>query len=102
MRLSDAQRDLPFSGTLSAVLAPTDAARVCPLVGMLFDDQTTLRVDCLDSNDAVDAFLATARDNAIATVTALTTPILAPCPPPTNEATRADWRAMLFHEYQPR
>src|SRR5262249_24336854 len=52
VRLIDGQRDLPFSGTLSAVLVPTDAERVSPLVGMLFDDQTTLLVDCLDSNDA--------------------------------------------------
>ena len=59
-------------------------------------------VDCLHSDAEVDGFLATVRDNEIATVRELTTPILALCPPPKNQATLADWRAMLFREYGPR
>ena len=102
VRIIDAQRAIPFTGTLTAVLVPTYAECSCPVVGMIFDDQTTLLVDCLRSDDAVDGFLATARDNAIATVTELTTPILVPCPPPDNQAMRADWREMLFREYHPR
>ena len=101
VRVIDGQRDIPVSGTLSAVLAPTYAECTCPFVGMIFDDQTTLIVDCLHRDDEIEAFLATARDNGIATVGELTTPILTPCPPPKNQVTLADWRAMLFHEYRP-
>jgi len=102
VRVIDAQHDIPFSGTLTAVLVPTYAECTCPVVGMIFDDRTTLIVDCLHSDDEVDGFLATAHDNAIATVRKLTTSILAPCPPPTNQATLADWRGMLFRKYRPR
>ena len=102
VRVLDAQRDIPFSGTLTAVLVPTYAECACPFVGMIFDDRTTLIVDCLHSDDEVDAFLATARDNAIAPVREVTTPILVPCPPPDNQAMLADWIDMLFRAYQPR
>ena len=100
VRVIDGQRVIPFSGPLSAVLVPTDAAPACPLVGMVFDDQTTLLVDCLDSPEAVAAFLAMAGDHAIATVPTLTTEIAAPCPPPETETAIEDWRAMLFDAYQ--
>jgi hypothetical protein len=102
VRVIDGQRDIPFTSTLTAVLAPTYAEFACPFVGMIFDDRTTLIVDCLYSNDEIEAFMATVRDNDIANVRELTTSILTPCPPPTNEAMLEAWREMLFYKYQAR
>jgi len=102
VRVIDGQRNILFTGTLTAVLAPTYDEFACPFVGMIFDDQTTLIVDCLYNDNEIDGFLATARDNDIAAVQELTTLIPTPCPPPKNEATLEDWREMLFHEYQAR
>lgn len=102
VRIVDNQRDIPFTGTLTAVLAPvtpTDEDRDCQLVGMIFDDQGTLIVDCLHSQDEIDAFRLTCRDNMIAAVSELPRPIGRPCPPPRNQAQVSDWSGKLFRCY---
>jgi hypothetical protein len=82
VRVINGQRDIPFTGALTAVLAPTYDEFACPVVGIIFDDQTTLIVDCLHSDDEIEAFLGTVRDNDIATVRELDHPD----PPPVSAA----------------
>lgn len=101
VRIVDNQRDIPYTGRLTAILAPTDSERDCQLVGMIFDERNTLVVDCLHSEDEVGAFRATCRENMIAAVSELPNPIKGPCPPPTNQAAVGDWTGKLFKSYRP-
>ena len=96
VRLMDGERDIPYVGTLCAVLVPTDADRDCQLLGLIFDDESTLVVDCLHSQEEVLAFRAACDANGIVAVTQLTTSITAPCPPPTNQIQVKDWSLKLF------
>jgi len=101
VRLVDGVRDIPFEGSLTAVLAPTDSDRGCRLIGMIFDERSTLIVDCLHGEAEIRAFRAACEMNRISSVTELTTRITAPCPPPTNQRQVADWSAKLFNELRP-
>ena|SRR5689334_9026208 len=101
VQVINGKRDIPYVGSLSAVLVPTDSAHGCQLIGMIFDDQRTLIVDCLHSDHAVRAFRAACKANGIEQVTELTRSIAAPCPPPTNLAQAQDWSKQLFHELRP-
>ncbi|HWU89082.1 MAG TPA: hypothetical protein VN253_17575 [Kofleriaceae bacterium] len=104
VRIVNDERDIPFTGRLSAVLARTDSERDsecdCQVVGMIFDDETTLIVDCLHSDDEVNAFRTTCRDNMIDTVNELAIAITGPCPPPKNQAALGDWTQTLFRNYR--
>jgi hypothetical protein len=102
VRIIDEQRDIPYTGRLTAVLAPTESTETeceCRIVGMIFDEQGTLIVDCLHSQDEINAFRITCRDNMIAAVAELPSPIARPCPPPRNQAQVADWSWKLFRSY---
>jgi hypothetical protein len=101
VRLVDGVRDIPFQGSLSAVLVPTSSDRGCRFLGMIFDERTTLIVDCLHSEGEVRAFRAACARNHISTVTELTRQIMAPCPPPENQLQVMDWSARLFIELRP-
>jgi hypothetical protein len=98
-------RDIPYTGTLIAVLAPTDEDRdsedCCQRVGLIFDDECTLIVDCLHSEEDVKAFRVTCGDNMIGQVIELTALVPRPCPPPTNQTQVADWSMKLFYELRP-
>jgi hypothetical protein len=101
VQVIDGERHIPYVGALSAVLVPTDSDEGCQLIGMIFDDQRTLIVDCLHSEAAVHAFRAACKANGIARVVEVTRSIAAPCPPPTNLAQVQDWSMKLFHELRP-
>jgi hypothetical protein len=94
-------RDIPFEGSLIAVLVPTDSGRECNLLGLIFDDRATLIVDCLHADDEVRAFRDTCAENRIERIAELSAPILAPCPPPTNQIQISDWAAKLFSNVRP-
>jgi hypothetical protein len=96
VRSVDGTRDIPYVGSLCAVLVPTDSGKECQLLGLIFDDESTLVVDCLHGDDEVHAFRAACGDNGIAQVTELTTSIMAPCPPPKNQLQVAAWGLKLF------
>ena len=96
VRLLEGARDIPYVGSLCAVLVPTDSEDDCQLLGLIFDDENTLVVDCLHSDDEVRAFHAACGDNGIERVAELTTSIMAPCPPPTNQTQISDWSLKLF------
>lgn len=99
--LDDGARDIPYSGALCAVLVPTESERDCQLLGLIFDDQSTLVVDCLHSEEEISAFRAACEANGIERVTELTASIMAPCPPPTNQIQVQDWSLKLFAELRP-
>ena len=101
VRMVGCERDIPYVGSLSAVLVPTESEAGCQLIGMIFDDHRTLIVDCLHGDDAVRAFRASCAANGIARIVELTRSIAAPCPPPTNLAQAQDWSMKLFHELRP-
>jgi hypothetical protein len=96
VRLMNGARDIPYVGSLCAVLVPTESDRDCQLMGLIFDDENTLVVDCLHSEEEVSAFRAACVENGIAQVTELTASIMAPCPPPTNQIQVKDWSLRLF------
>lgn len=96
------ERDIPFTGRLVAVLATTTSDRDCQRVGMIFDEQSTLIVDCLHSDEDVTAFKVTCRDNGIGAVTELPMAISTPCPPPRNQLALEDWRLRLFRDHRSR
>lgn len=96
VRLIDGERDIPYAGALCAVLVPTDSEKGCQLLGLIFDDERTLVVDCLHGADDVAAFRAACERNGIEQVTELTTSIMAPCPPPTLQVQLTDWTQKLF------
>jgi hypothetical protein len=99
VRLVDGVRDIPYEGTLSAVVAPTDSERDgCPYVGFVFDDRNTLIVDCLHDDSEVAAFHSTCSDNRITRVAELSAPIARPCPPPENQLQVEDWAAKLYSQ----
>ncbi len=97
VQMIDGVRDIPFEGSLSAVLVPTDSERECRQLGLIFDGRTTLIVDCLHSDDEVRAFRFTCAENRIS-IAERTTSIMTPCPPPTNQTQVEDWAAKLFSE----
>ena len=101
VRLVDGVRDIPFEGALIAVIVPTRGGQGCQHLGLIFDDQSTLVVDCLHGEAEVRAFRAACRDNQIERVTELSASIMAPCPPPTNQLQIEDWRQKLFRELRP-
>ena len=101
VQLVDGVRDIPFEGSLTAVLVPTDGGRGCRLIGLIFDEKSTLIVDCLHGEAEIRAFRAACERNMISSVTELTLQIMAPCPPPTNQRQISDWRAKLFNELRP-
>lgn len=101
VQLVDGVRDIPYEGSLTAVLVRTDSEHGCRFLGVVFDDRSTLIVDCLHSEAAVDAFRATCERNQISTVTERTVQIATPCPPPTNQRQIEDWRMKLFNELRP-
>jgi len=98
--LVDGAREIAHQGSLTAVLVPTHTDRGCHRLGLIFDDQRTLIVDCLHGEAEVRAFRATCEANKIP-VTELTRSIITPCPPPTNQIQIADWSARLFTELRP-
>jgi hypothetical protein len=100
VQLVDGERDIPYTGTLSAALART-TNRDCQRVGMIFDERSTLIVDCLHSDEDIAAFKRTCVENGIRSVVELAAPIAAPCPPPRNQLTLEDWRRRLFRDYRP-
>lgn len=99
VRIVENQRDIPYTGSLIAVLAPVDSERDCQKIGMIFDGQGTLIVDCLHSDDEISAFRITCRENMITSVNELTIAITRPCPPPKNQAAIGDWTNTLFRSY---
>lgn len=101
VRVIDGERDIPYHGTLVGVVAATDSDRDCHTVGVILDDQTTLLVDCLHDASEIDAFKASCRKNGMQNIVEVTTPIMAPCPPPKNQAQLGEWRAGLFRELHP-
>ena len=100
--IDDRIRDIPFEGSLAAVLVPTDSDRECHQLGLVFDERNTLIVDCLHSEDEVYAFRSTCTENKIELIVELTAPIAAPCPPPENQLQVGDWAATLFAQLRPR
>lgn len=102
VRIMDGRRDIPYTGGLVAVIAPTDSERECGMVGMIFDERGTLIVDCLHDEDEIGAFRISCRENSITNVVELATRIARPCPPPANQAAVPGWAANLFRSYRPR
>lgn len=101
VRVIGGARDIPYTGTLIAVLAPTDSDEGCRLLGLIFDDVSTLIVDCLHSDDEIRAFRAACEANGIERVIEHATLIPRPCPPPTNQLQVMDWSVRLFTELRP-
>lgn len=95
VRLVDGVRDIPYEGTLAALLVPTDSDRDCQLLGVIVDDRLTLVVDCLHADEEISAFRSTCRDNAVE-VTQLDLKLAVPCPPPDNQMQVEAWAASLF------
>ena len=102
VRLVDGARDIPYEGSLAAVLVPTDSPGRCRLLGMIFDERSTLIVDCLHSEAEIRAFRAACERNGIHTVAELTMQIAAPCPPPKNQTQIEAWSTRLFDQLRPR
>lgn len=98
--LIDGERDIPYTGALTAFLVPTDSERDCQLLGVIIDDRVTLVVDCLHAEEEVLAFRRTCRDNALE-VTERQAKIAAPCPPPENQMQIESWAASLYAELRP-
>jgi hypothetical protein len=96
----DGVREIAYQGSLSAVLVPTESDRGCHRLGLIFDDRNTLIVDCLHSEEEVNAFRATCEANGIP-VTERERSIMTPCPPPKNQIQVASWSAKLFTDLRP-
>lgn len=101
VRIVDGVRDIPYEGSLAAVLVPTDNERGCNRIGLIFDDRTTLVVECLHGEEAIRAFRSTCAVNRIETVAELATVRPDPCPPPPNQLQVEDWALKLFSELRP-
>lgn len=105
VRVVDGVRDIPYTGTLVAVLVPTESDREdhtgCQRLGLIFDDETTLVVDCLHSEEEIRAFRRTCEENRITRVVEHASLVPRPCPPPTNQTQIPDWSAQLFAELRP-
>lgn len=99
--LVDGVREISYQGSLCAVLAPAVSDHGCKYLGLIFDEKTTLIVDCLHSDSEVQAFRATCASNSISMVTELSRSIMTPCPPPPSQRQVEAWSARLFTELRP-
>jgi hypothetical protein len=99
--LVDGVREISYAGSLSAVLVPAVSDHGCQYLGLIFDEKSTLIVDCLHGEAAIQAFRDTCAANNISMVTELTRSIMTPCPPPPNQRQVEAWSARLFTELCP-
>jgi hypothetical protein len=95
VRTVDGARDIPYTGSLSAILVPTDSDRDCHLLGVIIDGRMTLIIDCLHAAEEVQAFRSTCRTNAVE-VTERDAKIAVPCPPPDNQMQIQSWAEELY------
>jgi len=101
VRIVDGDREIPYTGALCAVLVRAESSdHRCERIGMIFDAESTLVVDCLHSEAELTAFQDVCRRHEVKVVE-LPRTIAGPCPPPPNQLQVAGWAAKLFRELRP-
>jgi hypothetical protein len=101
VRVVDGEREIPYTGSLVAVLVRAQSSdQRCERIGMIFDAESTLIVDCLHSDAEVASFQEMCRQNAVA-LTELAQTIAGQCPPPANQLQVEGWADRLFRELRP-